>query len=105
MKSFNVLIWNYNKKQFEAYDIMPYLMSEYTKLLQKSSLDVSVFLICKQFVQQRLQYRYWARCEYEFIASDWPAQRYSHKIDIYEQCLMNLDLITEVFIYNIQHGN
>ena len=35
MKSFNVIVYNFNTKKFEPYDIMPYLVDRYKRLKAK----------------------------------------------------------------------
>lgn len=118
MKQFNVLIENNNK--FEAYDIMPYLKSCWHKLVRSikkygendyrkhpKTLDE-----IKEWVIQELKYNYWCRCEYEMILSPWPSYTNENgeeiikdgkcrKIDIYDQCKMNIDLIVRLFIEEI----
>ena len=47
-------------------------------------------------------YQWWARCEYEIILSDWPCQKVEEKWDIYRQIMLNIDIITDVFIENIK---
>ena len=107
MKPFYVLFWDFNKIQPEAYDIMPYLVSEYRNMRPSNEYypNLNDYESCKKFVDSRLKYRYWARCEYEFVMTQWPSGKYPYKIDIYDQCKMNLDLITELFIHNITYGN
>ena len=73
----------------------------------------------KKWIDRELKYQYWARCEYEIILSSWPSydldedtKKYKkgtvvipdgkgRKIDIYEQCKMNLDIITQIFLEDI----
>ena len=73
----------------------------------------------KDWVDRQLKYQYWARCEYEMVLSRWPyreldidtpkfkkgtaiiPENEGRKIDIYEQCKMNLDVITDLFIKEI----
>lgn len=77
----------------------------------------------KRWVDNELKYQYWSRCEYEMILSPWPHRELdidtpkykkgtaiiiendSKKIDIYEQCKMNLDIITELFITEIYYDS
>lgn len=114
MKQFNVIIEDNGK--FISYDIMPYLLNEWNywnnrvnELEEESDYWVipKSFDEIKEWVRNRLQYQYWSRCQYEIVLYPWPSGKYDngYKIDIYEQCLMNLDIITEVFIYNIQCEN
>lgn len=100
MKSFNVIINNFNTRTFEPYDIMPHLIDEYNKSKNKPS-TLEDF---KNFVKQEAQYQWWARCEYEIILVDCPNQKVSEKWDVYRQVMMNIDLVVETLIENI-NGN
>ena len=73
----------------------------------------------KVWVDNHLKYQYWSRCEYELVLSSWPSYELDEdtdkyqkgtlvipngkgkKIDIYEQCKMNLDIITRIFMENV----
>lgn len=73
----------------------------------------------KGWVDRELKYQYWSRCEYEMILSRWPYRELDidtpkfkkgiaviplnegKKIDIYEQCKINLEIITDLFIKEI----
>lgn len=97
MKSFNVINYNFNTKEFEPYDVMPYLVREYHEQIErynaakleldeaktedeikiaKSNIDYwnvpVTFDEFKQFVKDRAQYQFWSRCEYEIILGPWP---------------------------------
>lgn len=118
MKQFNVLIEDNNR--FKPYDIMPYLKHSFIELLKRISNNdeddywkyPKTYDEIKEWVKKSLQYQYWARCEYEMILSPWPSYTNKNgeeiikdgrcrKIDIYEQCLMNIDIITRLFIEEI----
>lgn len=106
MKSFNVLLFDFNKDTPAIYDIMPYLCTCYKNLSKSKRLKLSTFDDYKKFIIQELKYQYWGRCEYEFLMVHWPYKNgnpleKSYKIDIYEQCKMNIDIITQIFIDNI----
>lgn len=95
MKKFNVIIENNGK--FESYDIMPYLIDKYNE----SESKPTTFDSYKEFIEKWSMYQWWARCEYEIILSDWPREKHKEKWDIYRQIMMNIDLITEIFISNV----
>lgn len=121
MKSFNVINFNFNARKFEAYDVIPYLVREYHEQIErynaakleleeaktedeikiaKSNLDYwrvpQTFGEFKKFVKDRAQYQFWSRCEYEIILVDWPCQKTEEKWDVYDQIMMNLDIITQI---------
>ena len=55
----------------------------------------------KEFVKKEAQYHFWSRCEYEIILVDWPCQKIEDKWDIYDQIMMNLDVVTQLVIDSI----
>ncbi|MGN0966526.1 MAG: hypothetical protein ACI4OP_02915 [Candidatus Coprovivens sp.] len=91
---YNVIIDNINAKKFEEYDIFPYLVKCYHKL-KKKPITFSEF---KEFILRESHYRWWRRCEYEIILTDWPCKKYEEKWDIYRQIKMNIDVITKLFM-------
>lgn len=100
MKSFNVIINDYNRGTFKPYDIMPYLINEYNE----AEVKPASFQKFKEFVEQTALYQWWSRCEYEIILVDWPSQKVSEKWDVYQQVMMNIDLVTEILMENV-NGN
>lgn len=120
MKKFNVTVYNVNSKEFENYDIIPYLINRYEKAIRKPK----TFDEFKEFIKGESQYQWWSRCEYEIILSPWPyltspSERYDKKgendieawkkhwkehlkeckkIDVYDQVMMNIDIITEIIM-------
>lgn len=117
---FNVIVYNINSKEFEQYDIIPYLVSCYKKEKNKPK----TFDEFKEFIKKSSMYQWWARCEYEIILGPWPyvtspSERYNKlgendidewkkhwerhlescsKIDVHYQVMMNIDVITELFM-------
>ena len=101
MKSFNVIIFDPNSKEFVKYDIMPYLIRTYNKRKERKETLPETFDEFKSFVKSESQYQFWARCEYEIILIDWPCQKNYEKWDVHKQIMMNLDIVTKVFMENI----
>ena len=97
MKSFYVIIYNFNGDTFEPYDVMTYLIEEYKNAEVKPS-TIEEF---KTFVEQKSRCQWWARCEYEIILSDWPGEKHSEKLDVYWQLMMNIDTVVEILMQNI----
>lgn len=87
MKSFNVIVFNFNEKKFEPYDIIPYL---YKRAKEKNPTDI------KEFIKKESLYMWWSRCEYEIILSDWPPSGYKEKWDVYDQVMMNINIIADI---------
>lgn len=119
-KSFNVIIHDFNSGKFEPYDIIPHLINCYNKKSNKPK----TFDEFKEFIKNESLYQWWARCEYEIILGPWPyttspSEDYRKrgendieawkehwkkhlkeckKIDVHNQVMMNLDIITEIFM-------
>ena len=99
MKSFNVIWQNFNKREFEPYDVMPYFVREYQEAEEKPQ----TFKEFKDFVMRRSQYMFWSRCEYEIILCGWPNVDTQKKCDIHQQIMMNIDLVTEILMQNVSN--
>ena len=100
MKTFNVINFNFNKREFEPYNVIPYLVSCYDE--EKSKPET--FTEFKDFIKKKSMYQWWARCEYEIILSDWPSQKIDEKWDVYKQVMMNLDVITTLVMDSVLNG-
>jgi hypothetical protein len=81
---------------FETYDVMPYLIAEYDELKNKPT----TFEDCKKFVDDKIRYKFWGKCEYEVILVEWPSGSHEKKIDIYDQVKMNINVVTKIFMEN-----
>lgn len=101
MKSFNVIIYDPNLRKFVEYDIMSYLIRTYNEKKERKETLPKTFDEFKNFVKSESQYQFWSRCEYEIILIDWPCQKNHEKWDVYKQIMMNLDIVTKVFMENI----
>ena len=99
LKPFNVINFEINSSSFEAYNVMPYLIDCYKK--EKKDKRPITFDEFKKFVESNSMYRYWSRCEYEVILSDWPSQKTNEKIDVHWQIMNNIDLVTNILMENV----
>lgn len=97
---FNVINFEFNSKKFEAYDVMPYLISCYDNVKRKKECP-KTFDEFKKFIEDKSMYMYWSRCEYEVILVDWPGGREHKKIDVHWQIMMNLDTVTNILMSNV----
>ena len=97
---FNTIIYNFNEKRFESYDIIPYLLDEY----KNSSEKLEYFADFKNFILNKSANLWWGRCEYEIILSNWPGENHKEKWDIYSQIKLNIDIITNIFINEIKNN-
>lgn len=98
MTEYNVIIWDFNSKKFVPYNIFPYLLEEYKSLKEKPT----TFEDIKKFILFRSMYKWWARCEYEVILSDWPSQSVHEKVDVHFQIKNNVNAITKLFMLNLK---
>lgn len=126
MKQFNVIYFNFNAKKFEPYDVIPYLVRKYRERVSTrdelkqelknatSETEMNLYIDSleywrvpqtydefKKFVQDESQHQFWSRCEYEIILVDWPCQKTEEKWDVYDQIMMNLDIITQLVMNSI----
>lgn len=123
MREFNVIVHNINSGEFEPYNIIPHLVSQY----QEKTNKPKTFDEFKKFVKNESLYEWWARCEYEIILGPWPyttspSERYDkkgendveawkkhwkkhlnecQKIDVHYQVMMNLDVITALVMDSV----
>ena len=101
MEIFNVIVYDFNRNKFESYNIIPYLVRTYNEIDTHYNKIPVTFEEFKEFVRKEAMYQFWARCEYEIILVDWPSQKHEEKWDVYQQILMNLDLVTKLVMESI----
>ena len=94
MKSFNVLIWDFNGKNLTITDVLPYFRNEYKRA--KNNERPQTINEWKEFIKRWGMYRYWSRSEYEIIVLPWPTQGKGVKIDVWDQINSNIDIIAEI---------
>lgn len=75
---FNVIIFNFNTKKFEKYNIFPYFKRCY-KEEKKKPVTFKEF---KEFFINNSRRMYWSRCEYEILLASWPFGSYKLKENI-----------------------
>ena len=98
MNSFYVIVYDVNGESFVPYDVIPYLKECYCEAKDKPK-TLEEF---KDFIKVHSLYQWWSRCEYEVILCGWPNTDTNKKVDVYWQIMMNIDIITELFIKHIQ---
>lgn len=122
MKSYFVLLHDFNSNKTVKHDIMPYILQTYKECKERkfwwmfNNLEITPITKedFKYFVERVCNYKYWARCEYEWLMIGWPPGKMdtfeqckkiinsSIKIDAWDQIEMNLDIVTDIFIQNIK---
>lgn len=98
IKPYKVISWDFNHDDIEYYDIMPFLIDSYKKIKKNKP---KTFDEIKEFIINESRYRFWSRCEYEVILTGWPKQKREVKIDIFNQIMENIDVITTHFISHL----
>ena len=99
-KSFNVIVQDFNRREFVAYDVIPYFKNAWDTMKRSKvrSKELPTDLKgLKEWIKSQSRYHFWSRCEYEVVLSGWPNQDDKRKIDVHEQIMMNLDLVTDIF--------
>lgn len=115
IEPYYVLNWDFNRKNVEYYDIMPYLIGTYNEEKTRKfrvfhpSGEPTTFAEFREFILEASKYQFWSRCEYEVIISQWPYDendplKYSKKIDVYDQIKNNIDVITRHFMNQLQNS-
>ena len=106
MKSFNVINYDINRQKFISYNILPYLVNTYEEIKKdKYRKTPETFEEFKHFVEKESMYQFWSRCEYEIILKDWPCQKVEEKWDVYDQIMMNLDVIAGIVMQECTINN
>lgn len=105
---FYVLLWDFNKKEIEQFDIMKPLLNGF-KQEKKRHFRVygegkvpETFDEYKKFILSYCQCHFWSKCEYEILVNGFPPNGESKKIDAFYQIKMNIDIITQHFIMQLR---
>ena len=123
MNKFNVLNFNWTTREKDEYDVLPYFRSVWKdKKFNFDKKEVKTKEDLKNWIQRASHYQFWSRCEYEFLMGACPfgtnkmikdLQKVDIttennikicniitedmcKIDIHEQIMMNIDIITDI---------
>ena len=49
-------------------------------------------------LKHELMYRYWSKCEWEFVCSNWTCTKFEQKVDVWYQLEPNLEVIADLII-------
>lgn len=105
MRQFNVITWNFNKRErgLEYYDIIPSFVRYYES--KKKSERPKTREEFEKFVYNQGIYHFWAKCEWEVIISSWPqSDGWEIKIDVWEQIKANFDLVVDIVMEAIEES-
>lgn len=53
-------------------------------------------------LNSELMYRYWSKCEWEFICSNWTGKDFTQKVCVYDQIKPNVPVIADLIINAMQ---
>lgn len=113
-QQFNVLTWDFNSDRLKYYDVLPYFrdlfkqkqktfkLKRVAKIIERNPNAKKYYWVptnreeLKEFIEKEAMYRYWSRCEWEMIIHGWPKREQSYKLDVYEQIMMNIDIVTDI---------
>jgi hypothetical protein len=73
LKKFHVLNFEFCSKKKIEYDILPYFREEWNSkkcCFEKDKVKTKNDL--KEWILRASSYRFWSRCEYEFLMAEWP---------------------------------
>lgn len=101
MLEYNVYVENFNKREIEKYDIFKYgCLEETFKEIKKETNSKEEFL---EEIRKELMYRFWSKCEWEIILSDWPPSKNGSfkelKISVFDQINLNWHIFSE-YVWN-----
>ena len=76
-KEFKVLLMDFNKNNYEAYDVLPYFRNCWKDSLFNRDKNCNKNPIktkgqLKEWIINWGRYRFWSRCQYEFLMASWP---------------------------------
>lgn len=80
----------------QAYDVIPYFVDAFENTKKAQRPNIRVYPELKQFIISNSRSQFWSRCEYEVIISDWPSSSIKKKIDVHDQIMWNIDIITKI---------
>lgn len=101
---FNVVLYDFNKRDVEFYDVMPYFRNEWKTEKKHTTWSgdlVNNIEALKKWIEEKSRYMFWSRCEYECLIGPWPYREDTlindlKKIDIHDQLMANIDILVDI---------
>lgn len=75
-RQFNVLHLKFDSKKIEYYDVLPYFRDCWKEDYRFEKENVTDKKSLKEWVERASRYKFWARCQYEFLIAPWPLGSY-----------------------------
>lgn len=94
LTKFNVIEYDWNRRDIRHYDILPYFRDTWkSKKFNFDKENVTDKETLKEWIKRSSRYRFWARCEYEFLIAPWPfgSKRINEKIKELLKSDFNID--------------
>jgi hypothetical protein len=96
-KEYKVLLMDFNKNNYEAYDVLPYFRNvwrghKFNRDKDYNKIPVKTKEQLKEWIISWGRYQFWARCEYEFLMASWPFGSHRMTEDMKEFINTNPDL-------------
>lgn len=115
LSKYNVIVTDPITGNTKYKDILPYLREQLSDLKkriakEKRRVKPDINLLnsfpsdknsMRDFILKEAHHIWWSRCEYEILILDWPCQKTTTKIDVYDQVEMNIDVITDILFNEI----
>ena len=79
-----------------AEDILKRLKSK------NKNIHISSYTDLKEVVKAELMSKYWSRCEYEILVTNWIGKEMEQKIDVWFQLEPNLDRIVDYIMQQLR---
>jgi len=92
------LIHHYDKEKLDPYNV---LYEDMVYDVDKVIDNTNDYEKIKYEVSSWLSWMFRSRTEYEWIASQWTGKEFEEKIDIYDQVIPNIDVLTEYLILKL----
>lgn len=98
--------------EFNGTELKPYnviterLIEDLIKVVGKKYYDIDankydILDSRSKFIKRlrsELMYRYWGKCEWEFVCSNWSGKEFEQKIDVWYQLAPNIEVIADLII-------
>lgn len=92
------LIHHYDKEKLDPYNV---LYQDMVYDVDKVIDETNDYEKIKYEVSSWLSWMFRSRTQYEWIASQWTGKEFEEKIDIYDQVIPNIDVLTEYLILKL----
>ena len=105
MLEWNVYIEGFNSREIEIYNIFKYGCGSLEERFKDIKKEVKSKEEFAEKIKRELMYRFWSKCEWEIILSDWPpapeGRFKKEKIDVWDQINLNWSVFVDYVWDNI----